>query len=68
MVESAQGEIVDKLTDVEADLIDYCMIFVNEETLDKYDGIGASDETLLLRMTVDQLATCLLTQSLAPPV
>jgi hypothetical protein len=62
MIESAQGEVVDKLTDNEEELIDYCMIFVNEETLKNYDGIGASDETLLLRMTIDDLTTCLLTQ------
>ena len=62
MIESAQGEVVDKLADNEEELVDYCMIFLNEDTLKKYNGIGASDETILLRMTIDDLTTCLLTQ------
>ena len=62
LVESAQGEVVDKLTDKEEELIDYCMIFANDETLNKYDGIGAKDETILIKMTIETFLTCLLTQ------
>jgi hypothetical protein len=66
MVECAEGEVVDTLTDKEDELIDYCIIFANEKNLKSYSGIGASDETLLLRVTIDAFTNCLLTQKFPP--
>jgi hypothetical protein len=66
MVECAEGEVVETLTDKEDELIDYCIIFANEKNLKSYSGIGASDETLLLRVTIDTFTHCLLTQKFPP--